>query len=148
MHLAQQAGDTDAGERVFFHAKGPRCYVCHRVGGRGGNIGPDLSAIGAALSADKLVESILEPSKEIAPQFTSWLIATRDGKVRTGLIVDEGPNSTVTVADAQGKLEVIPRTEIEERRVQPGSIMPDKLVDLLTPQDWIDLLAYLKRLRE
>ena len=111
------------------------------------NIGPDFSAIGAALSADKLVESILFPSKEIAPQYTSWLIATRDGKVHTGLIVDEGPNSTVTVADAQGKLEVIPRTEIEERRVQPGSIMPDKLVDLLTPQDWIDLLAYLKRLR-
>jgi putative membrane-bound dehydrogenase-like protein len=143
--LANEQGDARTGERIFFQAEGPRCYVCHRVGGRGGNIGPDLTTIGAALSTEKLVDSILTPSREIAPQYANWLIATRDGKVHSGVIVEEGFNSTVTLADNQGKLTVIPRTQIDERRALPGSIMPDNLTSLLTPQDWTDLIAFLKR---
>jgi putative heme-binding domain-containing protein len=138
-------GDPEAGERIFFHPRGPRCYACHRVDGRGAAIGPDLSAIGKALSRDKLIDSILTPSKEIAPQFTSWLITTRDGKTRTGMIVEEGPDSTYTVADAAGKLEVIQRLEVEERHAVPTSIMPDNLPELLTPQDFLDLLAFLEQ---
>jgi putative membrane-bound dehydrogenase-like protein len=136
-------GDAAAGERVFFHPRGPRCFACHRVNGRGNAIGPDLSYIGRSLSREKLIDSIVTPSKEIAPQFTSWTIATRDGRVRTGMIVEEGPNSTVTVADSQGKLEVINRTEIEERHAVPTSIMPDNLPDLMTRREFLDLLAYL-----
>src|SRR5207244_789068 len=81
------SGDAAAGEHVFFHPRGPRCYSCHRIDGRGAAVGPDLSGIGRALNRDKLIESILAPSKEIAPQFVSWVITTRDGKVRTGVIV-------------------------------------------------------------
>jgi putative membrane-bound dehydrogenase-like protein len=147
LKLAQQPGDAVAGERIFFHAQGPRCYTCHRVGGRGGNIGPDLTTIGGSLTMAKLADSILAPSREIAPQFANWLIITRDGKTHSGIIVEEGPHSTVTLADNQGKLTVLPRTEIEERRSLPGSIMPDNLIALLTPQDWVDLLAYLKQLK-
>ena len=145
LRLAKQGGDAAAGERIFMHQEGPRCYVCHRVGGRGGNIGPDLTTIGSALTTEKLVDSILAPSREIAPQYANWHIATRDGTVHSGVIVEEGPNSTVTLADSQGKLTVIPRTQIEERRALPGSIMPDNLPALLTPQDWADLLAFLKQ---
>jgi putative membrane-bound dehydrogenase-like protein len=136
-------GNSSAGERVYFHPRGPRCFVCHRVDGRGGAIGPELSSIGRALSREKLIESILVPSKEIAPQFTSWLITTRDGKVRTGMIVDEGPNSTLTLADSQGKLEVIHRTQVEERHAVPTSIMPSNLPDLMTQQEFLDLVAFL-----
>jgi putative heme-binding domain-containing protein len=138
-----EGGDAAAGERLFFHSKGPRCYACHRIDGRGAAVGPDLSTIGSAMNRAKLIESILDPNKEIAPQFQSWLISTRDGKVRTGTIVDEGPDSTVTVADATGKLEVIPRMSIEERHAQPGSIMPAKLVELMTPEEFRDLIAFL-----
>jgi putative heme-binding domain-containing protein len=140
-------GDPAAGERVFFHPRGPRCYVCHRVDGRGGPVGPELSNIGRSLSRDKLIESILTPSKEIAPQYVSWHIVTRDGKVRTGVIVDEGPDSTVTLADAQGKLEVIHRTAIEERHALATSIMPDRLYDLMTRQEFLDLIAFLSERR-
>jgi putative membrane-bound dehydrogenase-like protein len=136
-------GDAAAGERVFFHSRGPRCAVCHRIDGRGGAVGPDLSRIGRALGRDKLIESILEPSKEIAPQFVSWVITTRDGKSRTGVIVEEGPNSTVTVADAQGKLEVLKRADIEERRASPVSLMPDNLHEQMTVREFLDLLAFL-----
>jgi putative membrane-bound dehydrogenase-like protein len=137
-------GSSSAGERVFFHPNGPRCFACHRVDGRGTAIGPDLSTIGASVSREKLIESILLPSKEIAPQFVSWSVATHDGKVRTGLIVEEGPNSTVTIADAQGKLETINRVAIEERHALATSIMPDNLHELMTVQEFRDLIAFLR----
>jgi putative membrane-bound dehydrogenase-like protein len=136
-------GDAAAGERVFFHPRGPRCFSCHRIDGRGAAVGPDLSGIGRALGRDKLIESILTPSKEIAPQFVSWVITTRDGKVRTGVIVEEGPNSTVTVGDAQGKTEVLRRADIEERHASAVSLMPDNLHERMTRRKFLDLIAFL-----
>ncbi len=136
-------GDPVAGERVFFHAQGPKCFACHRVDGRGGSIGPDLSAIGRTLGRERLIESILTPSKEIAPMFVSWSVTTRDGKNHVGAIVDEGPHSTVTLANAEGKLEVLKRQDIEERVALPTSIMPDKLHEQMTPREFLDLIAYL-----
>src|SRR5262249_9481546 len=120
-------GDDDAGERVFFHSKGPRCFACHRIDGRGEAVGPDLSHIGSAMKREKLIESILEPSKEIAPAFVTWLVTTRDGKQHTGVIVEEGAHSTLTLANAQGKLTVLKITEIEDRVAQPTSLMPADL---------------------
>jgi putative heme-binding domain-containing protein len=136
-------GDHAAGERLFFHPRGPRCFACHRVDGRGSAIGPDLSTIGRSLSRDKLIESILTPSKEIAPQFVSWIIFTKDGKSRTGMIVEEKFDSTIVIADAEGKLETIPRLDIEDRQTAKTSIMPDNLPALMTRQEFRDLLSYL-----
>jgi putative heme-binding domain-containing protein len=136
-------GDPEAGERVFFHARGPRCAQCHRLDGRGGAIGPDLSVIGRSQGRDKLVESVLAPSKEVAPAYTTWLITTRDGKVRTGVIVEEGPHSTVTLGEADGRLTVLKRLDIEERRASPTSLMPDDLHQLMTRREFLDLLAFL-----
>jgi len=138
-----KGGDAAAGGRVFFHSQGPKCYSCHRVDGRGAAIGPDLSQIARSHDRGKLLESILTPSKEIAPMFVAWSIATTDGKVRTGLIVEEGANSTITIADAQGKLEVIKRQDIEERHALPTSIMPDSLHETMTHREFLDLLAFL-----
>jgi putative membrane-bound dehydrogenase-like protein len=137
-------GDPRAGERVFFHPQGPRCSLCHRIDGRGGEAGPDLSRVGAALGRDRLIDSILEPGKEVAPRFTNWMIVTRDGKVRTGVIVGESADSKITVANAQGNLEVLDRTDVEERRALPGSIMPADLHTLMTRQEFRDLLAFLE----
>jgi hypothetical protein len=137
------AGGASAGERVFFHPQGPRCFACHRVDGRGGTIGPDLSVVGRSTSREKLIESILAPSKEIAPQYLSWRIATRDGKIHTGVVVEEGPNSTITLADAQAKLETINRAEVEERHPLATSIMPDNLAALMTRREFRDLIAFL-----
>lgn len=138
-----QGGDPTAGERVFFHSQGARCFACHRIDGRGAAIGPDLSAIGKALSRERLIESVLTPSKEIAPRFVAWQLTLSSGKVLTGLIVDEGPHSTVTVADNEGKLTIVPRTQIEERRALRTSIMPDNLIELMTVEEARDLIAFL-----
>jgi putative heme-binding domain-containing protein len=142
--LMQGKGDAADGERVFFHSKGPRCFACHKIDGRGEAVGPDLSHIGSAMKREKLIESILEPSKEIAPAFVTWLITMRDGKQHTGVIVEEGAHSTLTIADTQGKLTVLKITEIEERAAQPTSIMPADLHAQMTRQEFVDLLAFLE----
>src|SRR4029077_2789958 len=87
--------DTAAGRRVFFHTKSAGCYKCHTVNGRGGRVGPDLSTIGRSHSREKLIESIFEPGREIAPQYVTWAFETAEGKVVTGMIVHENEGKTV-----------------------------------------------------
>jgi putative membrane-bound dehydrogenase-like protein len=140
-------GDPASGERVFFHTKGPGCYACHRIDGRGESIGPDLSHIGAAMKRDKLIESILEPSKEIAPAFVTWLVTTRDGKQHVGVLVEESADSTLTLADTLGKRTVLHIANIEDRVAQPTSIMPADLYAKMTRQEFLDLLAFLETRR-
>jgi putative heme-binding domain-containing protein len=142
--LLKAKGDPAAGERVFFHSKGPRCFACHKIDGRGEAVGPDLSRVGAAMNREKLIESILEPNKEIAPAFVTWLVTTRDGKQHTGVIVGEGFDSTLTLADAQGKRTVLQITDIEDRVAQKTSIMPADLHSQMTRREFVDLLAFLE----
>jgi putative membrane-bound dehydrogenase-like protein len=140
--LAQE-GNAAAGERVFFHLRGPRCAVCHRLDGRGGQVGPDLSVIGLSNDRNKLMESILTPSKEIAPAFTTWILTMRDGKTLTGVIVSENFDSTITFADPDGKRYILKRLDIDERRASPQSLMPDNLHLQMTRREFRDVLAYL-----
>ncbi len=137
-------GDVDSGERVFFSAKGPGCYRCHQIDGRGGRVGPDLSTTASTLSRERLVESIVAPSKEIAPQFVSWLVTRKDGTSFTGTLLDQSANGAQTYADARGALINVPPGDVEERRPQPTSIMPADTARLMTPQEFRDLLAFLR----
>jgi len=143
--LARLEGPADpaAGERVFFHSKGPACYRCHQVDGRGGRAGPDLSTLAAGTDRSRLVDSVLTPSKEIAPQFVAWSVAKTDGTVFTGILLDQSPEGTLIFADAQGRLIAVKADEIAERKPQTTSIMPDNLARLMTLQEFRDLLAYL-----
>lgn len=140
-------GDAETGRRVFFHPQGPRCYACHTIDGRGGAIGPDLSTIGRSRPVEHLITSILKPSQEIAPRFTTWTIITSDGRQLTGMIVDEDFSGRVTLADAQAKLTIVPQQTIDQREPQTNSIMPDKLPEQMTPQEFRDLLAFLRQSR-
>jgi putative heme-binding domain-containing protein len=143
-----EGGDAKAGERVFYHLRGPRCAVCHRIDGRGGQVGPDLSAIGSSSVRAKLIESILMPSKEIAPAYTNWILTLRDGKTLTGLILSENYDSTITFADADGKRTILKRLEVEERQASPKSLMPDNLHLLMTRREYRDLLAFLSATKQ
>jgi len=138
--------DPLAGRRGFYHANGAGCFKCHTVDGRGGKVGPDLSTIGRALSREKLLDSILDPSKEVAPQFVSWAMETADGKVHTGMLVHENEGKTV-LGDPEGKLTELPTAAIVQRTAQKTSVMPEKLSDRMTVQEFRDLLAFLEGLR-
>ncbi|MCE9532670.1 MAG: hypothetical protein K8T89_16350 [Planctomycetes bacterium] len=143
-----EPGDAKAGERVFLHPRGPRCAVCHRIDGRGGLVGPELSAIAKSHDRAKLIESILTPSKEIAPMFTSWSITMTDGKKYTGVILGENFDSTLTLADAEGKRFNLKKLEIEERLASPKSLMPDNLHLQMTRRELRDLLEFLGRAKQ
>ena len=143
--LLEGPADPTAGERVFFHSKGPGCYRCHQVNGRGGRAGPDLSTLAAGMNRRRLVESILTPSKEIAPQFVTWSVAQTNGTVFTGILFEQTPEGSLVFADASGRLITVKMDEIAERKPQTTSIMPDKLAQTMTIQDFRDVVAFLWR---
>jgi putative membrane-bound dehydrogenase-like protein len=143
--LKQLEGKADAaaGERFFFHPRGPGCYRCHEVDGRGGRSGPDLSRLAKGMDRRRLVQSILQPSLEIAPQFVAWSVARTDGTVFTGVLMGETSEGALTFADSEGRTIIVKKEEIEERKPQSNSIMPDNVARTLTLQDFRDLLAFL-----
>ena len=135
--------DPEAGGRVFFHPLGPGCFKCHQVDGRGGRTGPDLSVLSTGMDRKRLVQSILQPSREIAPQFVPYSVARTDGTVFTGVLVNESPDGTQSFADADGRLIVVKSSEIEDKKPQTVSIMPENLPQTLTLQEFRDLVAFL-----
>jgi putative heme-binding domain-containing protein len=141
--LDERNGDAVSGERVFYSSLA-RCSVCHQRQGRGGKIGPELTPA-FRLTRRRLVESILEPSKEIAPQFTGYTVATLDGRVVQGLLVREDVNGVQAYMDDKGQVMEIHLSEIAERAPQKVSLMPENLPRSLTLQEFRDLLAYLQR---
>jgi putative heme-binding domain-containing protein len=144
---ASKPGDATAGQRVFFHRNGPQCFVCHRVNGRGGAAGPDLSVIGRTLDREKLIRSVLEPSKDIAPQFTPWLFTLHNGQVLSGIILREDPRGTLTLADADGKSIDVNLADIDQRKALDKSIMPENIYDRMTRSEFCDLITYLTELK-
>jgi len=137
-------GDAEAGERIFFHARSAGCSHCHQIGGRGARVGPELTVTAGTLSRERLIESIVRPSKEIAPHFSSWTIATNTGKTMVGMLVKEEATGEQTYADQKGELFRFKPGEIESRQAQAASIMPDGLPQLLTVQEFRDLLAFMQ----
>ncbi len=146
--LAAKANPDDAasvarGLLVFSHPNGPGCIKCHRLEGRGGMIGPDLSRVGSTFSAEKLVDSILEPSKEVSPQFTTWAMTTLEGKVHTGMLVFENEGKTV-LGTGEGTTIEFKTADVENRTPQKTSVMPEKLVDRMSQREWVDLISFLR----
>lgn len=144
--VTNTGGNPELGRRVFFHPQGPGCFRCHQVQGRGERIGPDLSTISRSLDREKLQRSILEPSRDVAPQFVTWTLQLRDGRLLTGMIVQEN-NAKIILGTSEGKLVTIENIDVEERVLQKVSLMPDNLIQQMTRSEFIDLLAYLETLR-
>jgi putative heme-binding domain-containing protein len=145
--LIRREGDAEKGRQVFFRAGDNACGGCHRVQGRGQWIGPDLSTIGVKYGRDELIRSILSPSAAIGYNFRSVVVALADGRVVTGLPVEETSDRLV-LKTAAGERVAIPTRSIEERRTSDVSLMPDGLAQTLTDHELVDLIAYLATLRQ
>lgn len=134
--------DAAAGRRTFYHPQGAGCFKCHRIDGRGGRVGPDLSRAVGTMNRVQLIQSILEPSREIAPQYVAWAFETHNGKVVTGMIVHENEGKTI-VGNSEGQTVELKTADIAERVPQRISVMPEKLTDRMTLQELRDLIAFL-----
>jgi putative heme-binding domain-containing protein len=138
-------GDAERG-RAVFTGRATGCAACHRVGGDGGRVGPDLTRIGAIRAPRDLLESIALPSATFAQGFNSYTVVTSEGKVAGGVIARQD-DRVVVLRDASGAEVRLPRESIESITSQEKSLMPEGLPRAMTREEFRDLLAYLKSLR-
>jgi putative heme-binding domain-containing protein len=134
-------GDAERGRSVFY-ANGMTCQNCHKIGDKGINLGPDLSTIGKTRTKDDLLDSILDPSRRIEPQYVSYNVELSTGRNFTGLLAKRDAKE-VLLRDAQNQdvhLDATAVTRITPSRV---SLMPDGLLRDLTAQQAADLLEFL-----
>jgi putative heme-binding domain-containing protein len=136
-------GDPARGEAVF-RRKDMVCLKCHAIGGAGGQVGPDLSGVGASAQVDYLLDSILEPNKAVKENYHAVLITTKRGKVYTGIKVRQ-TNDEVVLRTAEDKEVSIRRDNVEGEKPAP-SLMPDGLADPLTRGELLDLTRFLAEL--
>lgn len=140
-------GTLDTGRKLFHESTVVQCRSCHRIGGKGTELGPDLDSIGKKYDRAKLIESILQPSLQVDPKYTVYLVETKDGKVVSGLLVKRDENEII-VRDAQNKPQRVAMSDVEEVFPQAKSFMPELLVKDFTAQQLADLLAYLESLKK
>lgn len=134
---------VDAGQTAMAAAI---CLRCHQVGQRGGMIGPDLTNVGKRMDGRALLESILEPSKQIDPKYQYLQYLLEDGQLVTGRPTSvTSSHLTIEVDPLSGRSISIAREQIEHSQASPISPMPDGLLDTLTRQEILDLIAYLLR---
>jgi len=143
---ALAGGDAEAGRRVFFTKTEASCLRCHKVKGEGGgDVGPDLAGIGGKQTREYLLESIVDPNKQIAQGYESVLLTLTNGTVVNGVVKGEDKNE-VKLLTADGKLVPIPRAKIDER-TRGKSAMPDDVVRHLTKRELRDVVEYLVSLK-
>ncbi|MFP6897973.1 MAG: PVC-type heme-binding CxxCH protein [Roseibacillus sp.] len=136
--------DLEAGRRLFFRKNLTTCISCHRHSGRGAVVGPDLTAVGARKDRAWLLESILQPGKEVPPQFHPWSLTLKDGSTFLGYLLRKGGRSGKEFyREITGKERAILKSEIVGREQLEISLMPPGLVSRLTARELRDLIAFL-----
>jgi putative heme-binding domain-containing protein len=132
-------GEAGRGKGAFEKAS---CAACHSAASA---IGPDLHGVAHRFSRDDLFTAILEPSKDIAPQYRSVQIVTTTGKVYQGLIVYDSPDGIMLQTGATTTVRIA-GDAVESRATIDVSLMPTELLDKLANNEIADLLAYLRSL--
>jgi putative membrane-bound dehydrogenase-like protein len=145
------SGDREEGRRLFFHRGAVRCGQCHRMEGRGSVVGPELTGLVRGMAGgdeswrqtrrEEILQSILEPSRKVAPQFQASVVALEDGEVFSGILLRSSSTEVFRVAD--GRERSVPKEKITQRRQSPRSLMPDGLLSGWSDWEVRDLLAYL-----
>jgi len=138
----EKAGDSVRGRVVFDR----ECQVCHKLGERGHAVGPNLAGV-RHRTADEILVNILDPNREVSPEFLEYTVALDDGRVVTGLVAAETPNS-VTVRGREGVEQTILRKNIEEIHSTGKSLMPEGLEKAVTPTEMGDLIAFLLKIQD
>lgn len=130
------------GKAAFVKAQ---CLACHRLGGEGGAVGPDLSGLAKRFSRRDLLEAILLPSKNVSDQYQNTMIQTVDGDVHVGRLIGEDAEKLTLRPDPLAEATVVlARKSIAQRKPSALSPMPDGLMNTLSRLEVLDLLAFLE----
>lgn len=130
-------GDPQRGKAIFTE----QCAKCHKVGGTGFEVGPDLATVVQA-GPEKILVNVLDPNREINPQYVNYVVETDDFESHSGIIVAETATS-ITLKRANGETDTVLRVNIESIRTDNLSIMPEGLEQGIDHQDMADLIAFL-----
>ncbi len=133
----QRVGDRAAGQKVFQR----ECIACHRLGDKGFDVGPNLAQVRHRSPAEVMTH-VLDPNREVAPNFVQYIVTIDDGRVATGIIVDETATS-LTLRRGENAQETILRQNIEQISSTGTSLMPEGVEKKITVAEMSDLLAYL-----
>ena len=121
------------------------CFACHRFNNQGGITGPDLTTAGRRYSAHDLLDQVVNPSKVINTQFSAVVVVTDDGKIHNGVVVNLNGdrlmlNTDLTDPNQQVQIN---RNQIEEITISKTSPMPKGLMNRMTQEEILDLVAFL-----
>jgi putative membrane-bound dehydrogenase-like protein len=130
-------GDPKAGAVVFKNL----CAQCHKIYGEGQEVGPEITSNGRG-SFEQMLSNVFDPSLVIGEAFQATSVATTDGRVLTGLQV-ENSLQRIVLKTQGGKTEIIPRDKVDEVKVSSLSLMPEDLEKQLKPQELVDLFSFL-----
>jgi putative heme-binding domain-containing protein len=140
---AQKNGDARRGA-LLFGLPTSACLSCHKVGAKGGTVGPELTKVGLCLKPDEIVESVLWPNRTVKPEYKAIAVTTTNGKVIQGILRQETTTDVVLI-DPAGKPLHVAKKEIESRQ-DIGSLMPDGLTAAMSVEQRRDLIRYLLEL--
>jgi putative heme-binding domain-containing protein len=138
----ERPGDPDRGRTIFDR----ECLACHKLGERGHAVGPNLTAIRRKTPEEVLIH-VLDPNREVSPEFVEYTVALDDGRIATGLIADETPGS-LTLRGRDGVEQAILRRNVAEIAGTGNSLMPEGLEKSITPGEMADLISFLLRIQD
>lgn len=131
-------GDIERGKQVFNRV----CAACHRVGELGREIGPNL-IVQLQRGDEQFLQGVLDPSREVTPQYLNYVLVTVDGRTVTGML-DAETAASVTLVRGEGQRDTVARAEIESLRGTGVSLMPENLEREISVSQMADLLAFLR----
>lgn len=134
--------DFENGRKLF---SATACYSCHRFAGQGGAVGPDLTGVAGRFSPRDLLESIIEPGKEISDQYGAIVIVKNDGDIVSGRVANLSGDTLSIIENMMdpGNMTRVNRGDVKSTQPSTVSMMPSGLLDTLTEEDVKDLMAYL-----
>jgi putative heme-binding domain-containing protein len=130
-------GNAERGHSIYQQ----RCAACHRAGGEGSAVGPDLASV-AANGKEKILASVLDPNAEVAAAYLAYSVETRGGESFVGVLGGENPLA-IMLKMANGETIRLGRENISALRATDTSLMPEGLEENLSEQDMADLLEFI-----
>jgi quinoprotein glucose dehydrogenase len=138
-------GDAENGRLLFLNKTAVACLRCHKLEGEGGEVGPELKGIGSRQTREYLLESIVDPNKQIAKGFETVVLTTTKGLTYSGILKAED-DKAVTLITAEGQFVHVPKDQIDER-TSGKSAMPEDIVKNLSKAELRDLVEFLAQLK-
>jgi putative heme-binding domain-containing protein len=138
--LAEASGDPAKGKAIFT----TRCLTCHQQGGQGGKVGPALDGVGIT-GIEAILRNVLTPNAAMEGGYRNFRVITQDGRVVQGLLVSQDDDAIVIRQPDTADIRIATR-DVEQAGFTTVSIMPEGLLEAMTPQEASDLFAHLKSL--